>query len=288
MVRGCIKSEKFKMLKAIIFRFKLFVLVLIRIVKIFILKYYGFFFNATVIEQNKNYKKIPIIIINFNQLYYLKKLIFFLENNEYRNIIIIDNNSTYKPLLHYYKLNESNIKLYQMDKNYGHEVFWLRNDLFKQYTKGYYVVTDPDIVPIIDCPEDFLLSFKNKVDNNYKISKVGFSLIINDIPDENKNKIQILNWENQYWQVKNKDGDFIAKIDTTFALYRPYYIYERNDFFFRAIRTNYPYQAKHGGWYVNTSDLTEEQIYYYSNCNSSASWRINLDGKLENKLYNEL
>ena len=61
-------------------------------------------FNATVKAQNKDYKSIPIIIISFNQLEYLKKLITFLKERHFKNIVIIDNMSIYKPLLDYYKI----------------------------------------------------------------------------------------------------------------------------------------------------------------------------------------
>ena len=50
-----------------------------------------------------DYKEIPIIINNFNRLDTLQKLIASLEIRGYRNIYIIDNLSTYPPLLDYYK-----------------------------------------------------------------------------------------------------------------------------------------------------------------------------------------
>ena len=49
-----------------------------------------------------DYHDIPVIINNFNRLEYLKKLIESLEIRGYRNIYIIDNLSTYPPLLQYY------------------------------------------------------------------------------------------------------------------------------------------------------------------------------------------
>lgn len=49
-----------------------------------------------------NYKDIPIIINNYNRLEMLTKLIHGLENKGYHNLYIIDNQSTYPPLLEYY------------------------------------------------------------------------------------------------------------------------------------------------------------------------------------------
>ena len=54
-------------------------------------------------------KQIPIVINNFNRLGYLKRLIASLESRGYKNIHIIDNNSTYPPLLEYYEKQVSTI-----------------------------------------------------------------------------------------------------------------------------------------------------------------------------------
>lgn len=55
-------------------------------------------FDGTVRHQMQDHKSIPVIIINFNQLFYLKQLVDFLIRREFKNIIIIDNASTYQPL----------------------------------------------------------------------------------------------------------------------------------------------------------------------------------------------
>ncbi|MET3028168.1 glycosyltransferase family 2 protein [Flavobacterium sp. UW10123] len=242
-------------------------------------------FNKTVINQNKNLKSIPIIIISFNQLFYLKQLIDFLKKHDYNNIIIIDNNSTFKPLLEYFDEIESIATIHRLKENYGHLVFWKFKELYDKYSKGYYVVTDADINPISDCPSDFLRYFKKILDGDYKITKVGFSLKIDDIPNSNINKEKIINWESKFWRHCTTDGNFIAGLDTTFALYRPKYKYNET-LFLRACRTKYPYIAKHGGWYVDTDNLTDEQKFYLENCNESSSWRINKNGELLKSEYN--
>ena len=82
-------------------------------IKFFLLKSRGlivlswqYIFNSEIRRQQKNFKSIPIIIISFNQLHYLRQLIAFLKKYEYSNIVIIDNNSTYKPLLDYFETIE--------------------------------------------------------------------------------------------------------------------------------------------------------------------------------------
>jgi hypothetical protein len=243
-------------------------------------------FNKTVINQNRDYKLIPIIIISFNQLFYLKQLVDFLKKHNYNNIVIIDNSSTYPPLLEYFKEVESFVTLHRLKENYGHLVFWKNRELFDKYSKGYYVVTDADINPILECPGNFLDYFKRILDKDYKVTKVGFSLKIDDIPSTNVNKEKILNWESRYWQkLRISDGNFNAGIDTTFALYRPKYDYNEI-LFLKGCRTKYPYTAKHGGWYINSDELTEEQKFYLKNCNESSSWRVDNNGQLIKSEYN--
>jgi hypothetical protein len=241
-------------------------------------------FNNIVINQNKNYKSIPIIIISFNQLFYLKQLIDFLKKYNYDTIVIIDNNSTYEPLLNYFDKIGSTVTIHRLKENYGHLVFWKVKELFEKYSKGYYVITDADVNPIPECPEDFLLYFKKILDEGFKITKVGFSLKIDDIPNTNINKEKILKWETRFWNNKRNDDNFIADIDTTFALYRPAYKHNTSNFY-NACRTKMPYIARHGGWYIDNENLTEEQKFFFEKCNESSSWRIDKEGKINKRIY---
>lgn len=122
----------------------------------YIYKIFDLNFNKKVRLHLKDYKQIPIIIINFNQLYYLKQLLEFFISRNYKNIIIIDNNSTYPPLLSYYKeiMNQVNIEF--MPRNFGHAVFFKNKELQKKYGRGFYILTDSDIVPNENLPDDFL------------------------------------------------------------------------------------------------------------------------------------
>ena len=230
---------------------------------------------------------IPIVIISFNQLFYLKKLIDFLLKNNFSNIVIIDNSSDYPPLLAYFASLSTNKKvtIHKLTENIGHLVFWENTDLYKKYSKGYHVVTDADIVPLEDTPKDFITKFRKLLDNNREISKVGFSLYLDDLPESNPNRDKIISWEEQFW--KNKVNNYFnASIDTTFALYRPNYSRSKDDFL-KAIRTDAPYTAMHGGWYIDPTALTEEQKYYIQTANDSSSWLTNKDGELKNKSFKD-
>ncbi|NIJ45431.1 hypothetical protein FHR24_001899 [Wenyingzhuangia heitensis] len=206
-----------------------------------------------------------------SQLKNLKLLVDYLLTNNYKNIII-DNNSSYKPLLAYYESLNNSINIIRSKKNDGHMVFWKQDKLFKKFGKGYYVVTDPDILPIDECPMDFLSIFLNLLIKLRTLYKVGFSLKLDDIPETYPFKNKVLEWEKQFWKTKTKGGNFIADIDTTFALYRPKINILR--YFYKGLRTDFPYQARHFGWYINPQKLTEEQVFYNKEANSSSSWNI--------------
>jgi hypothetical protein len=74
------------------------------------------------------------------------------------NIVILDNVSDYAPLLEYYE--ELGDSVYRMKKNFGHRAFWYSGEVYDRYRKGYFVITDPDIVPCESCPADFLRILK--------------------------------------------------------------------------------------------------------------------------------
>lgn len=245
----------------------------------------GYPFNELVRRQNADYKSIPIIIISFNQLFYLRQLVEFLQSKGYHNIVIIDNKSDYQPLLEYFDQIQDTVKIYRLQKNYGHRVFWKVPEIYEQYRGGYFAVTDPDVVPREDCPGDFMLQFKKILDRNLFIKKAGFSLELEDIPQTHPHRQTIVEWELQFWKDKDSHGDYKAIIDTTFALYRPEKGIFRWTAFFRGIRTKRPYTARHGGWYIDPLNLTDEQRHYYKKANSSSTWRVNEDGNLVCDMY---
>ncbi len=239
-----------------------------------------------------NYKNIPIYIISFNRLTMLKQLVNCLEEKGYTNVQIIDNQSTYPPLLEYY--NSISNKVHYLDKNYGHMAFWNCGQFEDVIKNEYYVVTDSDILPVEDCPDDFIELFYEILNKNPHFTKVGFSLKIDDIPDTNKQKKFIVRWESEFYKLKykykfkNKDFNvYDADIDTTFALYKPNINTKK---FGVAIRTGYPYQSIHQPWYRDSSIVTEEELYYQKHAKQNISnYSVNITNKeLENRTKQKL
>ncbi len=248
---------------------------------------YGYIlaFDKRVRAQRKSPLTIPVIIINFNQLANLKELVSFLLARKFENIVIIDNNSTYPPLLDYYESIKGTVTVEIMPKNYGHMVFFEDKRLQEKYGRGYYIVTDPDILPHPELPFDFMEIMLKKMDKyHFGIQKVGFALEIDTIPDHFPLKEKVLNWERQYWTNELEKDVFHADIDTTFALYKPKYPSKFNTKtrrFYEAIRLGGNFTSKHMGWYLNPKDLSDEQRYYMQTSSESASWKFDEDGNLD-------
>lgn len=213
---------------------------------------------------------IPIIINSFNQLDYLRRLIGKLEEMGYYNIYIIDNASSYPPLLEYYR--QTQYTVFKLDKNMGYLALWKTN-IYKKFINDFYVYTDPDILPIENCPIDFMEYFYSILIRYPNTTKVGFSLKIDDIPDHYSLKQKVLDWESQFWKYKIDDNLYEAPIDTTFAMYRPF-SKGKASIQDNHIRTGYPYQARHLPWYINEKLLTDNEIFYKTTANKSHTWRL--------------
>lgn len=213
-------------------------------------------------NDSRNFFDIPIFVISFNRLSYLEGLIAKLEDMGYTNIKIIDNASTYPPLLEFY--NKTQYEVFRMEENMGQMAFW-KNDVFKEFRNDLYVVTDPDVMLIDDCPQDFLKKFYVYLKKFPRVKKVGFSLKINDIPTNAKLYEEVMKWEKPYnlFHIPFCKA-CSADIDTTFALYLPDFL-DVSRHFITAIRMDWPYQVKHLPWYVTeNAKLTEEDLFYAS------------------------
>jgi len=229
-----------------------------------------YFIESLFPPEPVDYKEIPIIINNFNRLDMLKKLIESLEKRGYRNIYIIDNLSTYPPLLAWYETSPYTV--FRLKENIGMNALWI-SGIYKKFRKNFFVYTDSDVVPIEDCPADFLLFFRDTLKKHKLASKVGFSLKIDDIPDCYALKDSVIEWESHFSHDFRK-GDllFRAPIDTTFALYRPRGKRKHANNNIEMYRTDYPYIARHLPWYIDSNNPDEENRYYIEQSALNTYW----------------
>lgn len=234
------------------------------------------FKNISLSPMNLTWKKdIPVFIICYNRLRPLKELLGWLSDEGLTNIILIDNSSTYPPLLKFYqKTKHTVVRLSYI--NAGHTVFWSQgiNNLLA-YNRPF-ILTDPDIIPDKNS-HGATRHFMNLLNKYGNIVKVGFGLEINDLPDHYALKQNVLHWEKQFWEKPVEDGVFSADIDTTFALYRPNTEYVLGP----ALRTGGKYVARHEPWYIDSTNPGEEILHYQKTANSSSSWGIKQNDRPE-------
>jgi len=217
-----------------------------------------------------DYHEIPVIINNFNRLDTLIKLIDALEKRGYHNIHIIDNFSTYPPLIDFY--SKCRYDVIRLEKNLGMNALWV-SGLFRRFRRDFFVYTDSDIVPVEECPEDFMLIFLNALKKFRFASKVGFSLKIDDIPDTYAHKEEVLQYEEPHFKGYLRDNQFyLAPIDTTFALYRPRAKRRHAGGCIEMYRAAYPYMARHLPWYTDSNNPDEETRYYLEHIKMKTSW----------------
>lgn len=210
--------------------------------------------------------EIPVVINNRNRFSYLLELIAWLENAGMKNIIILDNDSTYLPLLAYYATTKH--RVVKLNANVGHLAFW-KSSLYDELKSRHYIYSDPDVVPAVNCPTDMVAHLVAQLAKYTTVDKIGLGLKIDDLPDEYANKQQVIEWERKFWERQVAPGIYDAAVDTTFALYRPYTNGAR--WVASAYRTGEPYVAYHKPWYENTQSPGEENEYYAKHARQGAS-----------------
>lgn len=207
----------------------------------------------------------PIFINCRDRLAPLLALTTWLERAGHTEITLLDNDSSYPPLLDFYR--RTSHRVVRLGANLGHHSLWICGLFDEELEAGPFVFTDPDIVPVEDCPGDAVEHFAKVLRTNAQLDKVGFGLKVDDLPDRYRFKNEVLTWEAQFWQREVEPGLFEAPIDTTFALYRPGTGHRLD----RCLRTGAPYLARHTAWYVDSSQPSEEDLYYRARARSDTN-----------------
>src|SRR5262249_48040669 len=123
----------------------------------------------------------PIFIQNFNQLTFLKKQVTWLQRAGYRRITVIDNDSTFQPLLSYYagRTSRGAMAVVRRGRNDGKRTLW--NDPLRGLDRPF-VFTSSDIVPDECCPVDVVAHLAGHLRDSPQILKAGLGLRIDNIP----------------------------------------------------------------------------------------------------------
>jgi hypothetical protein len=209
-----------------------------------------------------HFHDLPIFIVNYNQLAGLRKQLEWLVHAGYRQIHVLDNRSTYPALLRYYEEVERTykgaIKVITLEKNFGCRGPLTENILDRFKSSVPYVYSDSDVVPDTCCPADVVEHLVSLLDANPDICKAGLGLRLDDLPKTYGFREQAVLWESQFWRRPVSRGLFRASIDTTFAVYRP----DTPFALAPALRTGWPYLARHEPWYSDSSRPSDEERFY--------------------------
>lgn len=213
------------------------------------------------------WRDVPIFINARDRLGVMKKLIDWLLDAGYRNLIILDNNSTYPPLLEYYSVleRESRVKIIRLGKNLGYKALWLSGVLEQLKIATPYVYTDPDILPIERCPKDFVKQLMKLLDKNHELRKVGLGLVWEDITFFDKKNAQA--FEKKFYEgTWIGDNLYFVQVDTTFALYSNVRHYNLRF----SLRTTGDLQAYHLPWYFDYDNLPDDEKYYLEHADKNS------------------
>ncbi|MBJ8072622.1 hypothetical protein BWGOE4_23240 [Bacillus mycoides] len=216
------------------------------------------------IENLKNNSNIPVIVIAFNNITYLKKMLNQLQEKkvEDENIWIWDNNSTFPPLLKFYEQISTKYNLMKNNENYGPQFF--TNPQVLNLLPDFFAVSDPDLYFNEQMPDDFL-GYLKKLTIDLSVFKAGLALDISPDPNFNEElragfQCTVRQWEQQFWlfplRQYNNPKVYKAHIDTTFAVYNKKFI---NNGFYDAVRVADDFTCKHLPWYKNNIISDEEK-----------------------------
>jgi hypothetical protein len=208
---------------------------------------------------------VPVLIICRDRLASLLELLSYLERAGCEDIHLVDNGSTYEPLLEYYEQTPHHV--IRLEENAGPLAPWHRGLLPALGITGKFVLSDPDIVPIAECPLDAIDYFAEILDRFPRLVKAGFGLKIDDIPDTYPLKQEALAMERFHSDQRLGPRLYAAPVDTSFALYRAPGEFD----FMPAARTGYPYLARHWTWYLDAEDLPDDERHY-RNHSSRVPW----------------
>ncbi|GAA5108155.1 hypothetical protein GCM10023339_06860 [Alloalcanivorax gelatiniphagus] len=207
---------------------------------------------------------LPVMIICRDRLEPLIELVAWLEDEGLTEIHLVDNDSTYEPLVTY--LASTKHHVVRLGRNVGHTSPWLPE--LEHLRTGPFIVSDCDIVPDPDS-HGAVAHFIELLNRYRSVVKVGFGLHIDDLPDHYARRAEVEAWESQFWQRPLVPDVYMATLDTTFALHRPGTPYTLGP----ALRTGGRFMARHEPWYQDTDAPTQDLAYFLERASSSTTWR---------------
>lgn len=194
-----------------------------------------------------------VVINNRDRLTTTKKLVEDLLARNTPEIWIIDNASTYPPLLEWYNQVPSEVRVLKYH-NGGHLALWslgVINDIKEDWV--FYTDSDIELNPRM--PKDYQrIMYEAALEYGHK--KVGCAIEINDIPEHYWLRDQVRRNEHRWWLNALAPDVYLADTDTTFNL-------NQKADQFASIRLAGDFTCRHQPWYVDIDNLDSEEQYYY-------------------------
>ena len=210
--------------------------------------------------------RVPIFITNRDRLGWVVSAVRDLKKLPGAEVFIVDNASTYPPLLDWYA-TQAECRVFRLTENRGPRAAWSVKDEVIGESKNY-VVTDNDL-DFSTLPTDTLEALATCLDQLPNIHKAGLALRIDDLPDT-PNGRTAREAEAKYWEPSRKIHSpthelYDAALDTTFSMYRqhPAYLGQYEP----AIRLAGGYTVRHLPWYQTPETLNDDDRWYLANAN---------------------
>jgi hypothetical protein len=228
-------------------------------------------------------QQLPVVIVCRDLLSDLLLLVRWLEDTGHEKIILLDNASTYPPLLDYLRISPHDV--IALPANLGHRSPWLCGLVDRLEPNTPFVVSDPDVIPDAEAPATSFEYLQDLLLRHEAFDKAGLGLHIDDLPAHYPHRAEVIAWESAYWRSEVEPGVFAAHLDTTLALHRPGTPYKVTE----ALRTGAPYMARHLPWYRDPFHPDDETAYYFDHRDESVGYwnRTQLHPAVRRRLYGD-
>lgn len=218
---------------------------------------------------------IPVYLISYNRLDWLKGMCEWLLRIPSVVPTVIDNASTYPPLLDW--LERPPVQVIRLSENVGKYAVWRsgtvplgpRHRSF--YGSEFYAVSDPNL-DLTGCPPDLFEVLEEGLRRYPCALKCGPSLEYTDLPDHFPLKNEVVEWESGHWGDRLDDAFFSAPLDTTLALYHCDRAFEQHRWLKPSLRADRPYTARHIPWYSDPLKPTPEDAHYHRRSGVYGHW----------------
>lgn len=173
---------------------------------------------------------LVLYVIAHDNLHHLRNFISWVRRIVH-HIVIVDNGSTYPPLLEWYLHSHKaqSCHIVRLSENLGPR-FYLDEDMRRRMPERF-LLSDPDLEPQVSDDADTIVNQLMTVSAHYGAWKVGCALHLwpesEMLSGEYHLGHTITKWEAQFWRhpeklggSENEDGDqvYYADVDTTFCL----------------------------------------------------------------------